>query len=83
MHLQNASAQISLTLHSPCRLSFLSQAAGDFLLVAAIDFGTTYSGVAFSARNDYQKDPTDVNALSWVGEELISSKGEIVIFMTF
>lgn len=31
------------------------------LAVAAIDFGTTYSGFAYSFRSDYQSDPLKVN----------------------
>ena len=29
-------------------------------IVAAIDFGTTFSGYAFSFKHDYEKDPTQV-----------------------
>lgn len=35
------------------------------LFVAAIDFGTTYSGYAFSARDDFQKEPLKINANVW------------------
>ena len=31
------------------------------LLVAAIDFGTTFSGYAFSSKHEYIKDPTMVS----------------------
>ncbi|XP_033742683.1 heat shock 70 kDa protein 12A-like [Pecten maximus] len=34
----------------------------DRLLVAAIDFGTTYSGYAFSFRSDFEKDPLKMMA---------------------
>ncbi|XP_053399341.1 heat shock 70 kDa protein 12A-like isoform X3 [Mercenaria mercenaria] len=44
------------------------------LLVAAIDFGTTYSGWAFSFKNDFDKDPTKVCAKNWTGDQLVSSK---------
>ena len=33
----------------------------DAFIVAAIDFGTTYSGYAFSSKNDYDEDPTKVD----------------------
>lgn len=33
----------------------------DYLLVAAIDFGTTYSGYAFSMRDEFQKDPLKIH----------------------
>lgn len=32
----------------------------DYLLVAAIDFGTAFSGYAFSPRVDFNKDPLKV-----------------------
>lgn len=34
-------------------------------LVAAIDFGTTFSGYAFSLLNDYEKDPLRISAANW------------------
>ena len=37
----------------------------DHLMVAAIDFGTTYSGYAFSFRYDFENDPLKVSANSW------------------
>jgi hypothetical protein len=37
------------------------------VVVAAIDFGTTFSGYAFSFNHDYETDPTKVAAnTSWV-----------------
>ncbi|XP_069129994.1 heat shock 70 kDa protein 12A-like [Argopecten irradians] len=35
------------------------------LIVAAIDFGTTYSGYAFSTRDDHNRDPLNVSANNW------------------
>ncbi|XP_060064370.1 heat shock 70 kDa protein 12B-like [Ylistrum balloti] len=35
------------------------------LLVAAIDFGTTYSGYAFSFIHDFERDPLKISANSW------------------
>ncbi|XP_053408431.1 heat shock 70 kDa protein 12B-like [Mercenaria mercenaria] len=35
------------------------------VIVAAIDFGTTYSGWAFSFRSDYEKDPTKADVKHW------------------
>lgn len=32
------------------------------LMVVAIDFGTSYSGYAFSTRNDFQRDPLKIHA---------------------
>ena len=34
----------------------------EYLFVAAIDFGTTYSGYAFSSRDDFKKDPLTIRA---------------------
>ncbi|XP_033742661.1 heat shock 70 kDa protein 12B-like [Pecten maximus] len=39
--------------------------SGEHLLVAAIDFGTTYSGYAFSFLHDYKRDPLKVSANNW------------------
>lgn len=38
-------------------------ASSDF--VAAIDFGTAYSGYAFSTLNDYNADPLNISTLPW------------------
>ena len=35
------------------------------LLVAAIDFGTTYSGYAYSLRHDYKRDPLIIHTNVW------------------
>nr|XP_034302783.1 heat shock 70 kDa protein 12A-like [Crassostrea gigas] len=35
------------------------------ILVAAIDFGTTYSGYAFSLLNEYKKDPMAISTNKW------------------
>lgn len=37
----------------------------EHLVVAAIDFGTTYSGYAFSFLHDYKKDPTKCAMYTW------------------
>lgn len=38
----------------------------DYLFVAAIDFGTTYSGYAFSSRDEFKKEPLKINSnQSW------------------
>lgn len=42
--------------------------ACDALVVAAIDFGTTFSGYAFSFKHEYEKDPTKVSTKNWVGD---------------
>ncbi|KAL3879866.1 hypothetical protein ACJMK2_032143 [Sinanodonta woodiana] len=42
--------------------------------VAAIDFGTTYSGWAFSFKHEYDKDPTKIVLKQWYGGSLLSMK---------
>ncbi|KAK3101631.1 hypothetical protein FSP39_005017 [Pinctada imbricata] len=46
------------------------------LLVAAIDFGTAYSGYAFSMRTDFKNNPLKMEINSWSGEgiEMLSYK---------
>ncbi|XP_053390816.1 heat shock 70 kDa protein 12A-like [Mercenaria mercenaria] len=39
--------------------------ASSKLLVAAIDFGTTFSGWAFSFKNDFKTDPTKASVKQW------------------
>lgn len=43
------------------------------LLVAAIDFGTAYSGYAYSSRVDFDNDPLKITAHKW-SQSLISRK---------
>lgn len=59
-------------------------AASDTLLVAAIDFGTTYSGYAFSFRHDYQSEPTKISTnLSWqCGGGGVRRERKIIILVT-
>ncbi|XP_061181125.1 heat shock 70 kDa protein 12B-like [Saccostrea echinata] len=38
------------------------------LLVVALDFGTAYSGYAFSFRSDYRLDPLKIEINHWTGE---------------
>ncbi|XP_078341045.1 heat shock 70 kDa protein 12A-like isoform X2 [Crassostrea virginica] len=51
-------------------------ATKNYLLVAAIDFGTTYSGYAFSIREDFEKEPTKAYLKQWVdpGSSMIYNK---------
>ena len=45
------------------------------LIVAAIDFGTTFSGYAFSFRYEYQADPLRVHSSTWTsGSSTMSLK---------
>ncbi|XP_062573871.1 heat shock 70 kDa protein 12B-like [Saccostrea cucullata] len=52
-------------------------------LVAAIDFGTTYSGYAFSFRVDFDQDPSRIKAYNWIAgsQSLISHKAPSVILL--
>ena len=43
----------------------LFQATGGKFLVGAIDFGTTYSGWAYSFLHDYKSDPTKAIVTHW------------------
>ncbi|XP_053376192.1 heat shock 70 kDa protein 12A-like [Mercenaria mercenaria] len=51
------------------------------LAVVAIDFGTTYSGWAFSFRHEYEKDPPKISSMPWLGEALLSEKGPTCILI--
>lgn len=42
-------------------------------LVAAIDFGTAYSGHAFSSRGDFKNDPLKITAHKW-SKDLLTLK---------
>lgn len=37
----------------------------NYLMSVALDFGTTYSGYAFSMRDDFEKDPMKIYANTW------------------
>ena len=47
-------------------LQFTKMATKNYLLVAAIDFGTTYSGYAYSSREDFEKERTKAYLKQWV-----------------
>ncbi|XP_052780577.1 heat shock 70 kDa protein 12B-like [Mya arenaria] len=51
------------------------------LLVASIDFGTTYSGWAFSFRHEFESDPTKVSAKNWSGGQLFHRKGPTCVLI--
>ncbi|XP_045171003.2 heat shock 70 kDa protein 12A-like [Mercenaria mercenaria] len=53
----------------------------DSLVVVAIDFGTTYSGWAFSFRHEYERDPIKVSSKNWQGGTLVSQKGPTCILI--
>ncbi|XP_069102440.1 heat shock 70 kDa protein 12B-like isoform X2 [Argopecten irradians] len=37
----------------------------DFQLVVAIDFGTTYTGYAYSTRHEFKADPIQIHLMNW------------------
>lgn len=61
-----------------------SEKQENYLLVAAIDFGTTYSGYAFSTRYDFQRDPTNTSIKQWVDptSSLVYNKTSTCILFT-
>ncbi|WAR26552.1 HS12A-like protein [Mya arenaria] len=48
------------------------------LLVAAIDFGTTYAGWSYSFKHDFVIDPTKVATKGWHGDQFVSLKSGTV-----
>lgn len=57
------------------------------LLVAAIDFGTTYSGWAFAFKHDLEhltessNNPIKISAKNWTGGQLVSQKGPTCVLI--
>ena len=49
--------------------------------MAAIDFGTTYSGYAFSFKSDFEKDPTNVQGKNWQAKSSGSLKAPTCILL--
>ena len=57
----------------------------EYLMVAAIDFGTTFSGYAFSTRAHFEKDPLKIRAnQAWVSGQkyLLSLKTPTTLLLT-
>ena len=50
------------------------QAAKKTLIVGAIDFGTTFSGWAYSFLHEYKSDPTKATVQHWYGGQLVTEK---------
>lgn len=53
------------------------------LFVAAIDFGTTYSGYAFSSKDGWEKEPLKINSNVWNAgtKRLLSSKAPTTLLL--
>ncbi|KAH3818556.1 hypothetical protein DPMN_120277 [Dreissena polymorpha] len=45
------------------------------LVVASLDFGTTYSGWAYSFTHEFQQDPTQIKSKHWNADQFMSNKG--------
>lgn len=56
--------------------------ASSKLLVAAIDFGTTFSGYAYSFVHDYKSDPLKIQTNHWIGGGHISLKAPTTVLFT-
>lgn len=71
-------------MHVPYRYKMASGKQDSYLLVAAIDFGTTYSGYAFSTRYDFQRDPTNTFLKQWVDptSSMMNNKTSTCILFT-
>ena len=57
---------------------------GDVIFVAAIDFGTTYSGFAYSYKGEYYKNKFDIHAnqtWNYGGKEFFSQKTPTCILL--
>lgn len=46
----------------------------DWIVVTAIDLGTTFSGYAFSFRSEFQKDPLKISTNSWISEGVFNDE---------
>ncbi|XP_062593914.1 heat shock 70 kDa protein 12A-like isoform X2 [Saccostrea cucullata] len=51
-----------------------------YLFVAAIDLGTTFSGVAFSSRDAFTKEPTNVWLKTWHGTIVTYKTPTVILF---
>lgn len=59
-----------------------SKMAGDnHLMVAAIDFGTTFSGWAYSFKHEFESDPTNIHAKNWNNGSNISTKAPTTVLI--
>lgn len=53
------------------------------LLVAAIDFGSTSAGYAFSFRHDYKTNPLDIATFLWTtgSKDIVTSKAPCTVLL--
>ncbi|XP_063415843.1 heat shock 70 kDa protein 12A-like [Mytilus trossulus] len=58
-----------------------STAHGRYIFSAAIDLGTTYSGYAYSSKDDYTKEPTKIHTNVWTASKLMSLKAPTAVLL--
>jgi hypothetical protein len=51
------------------------------IFVAAIDFGTSYSGYAFASKPDFASDPPKYSISSWQGSKCLSLKAPTAVLL--
>jgi len=50
--------------------------------VSAIDFGTTYSGYAFSSKDEFEKNPLKISAnVNWNSGNMLSHKAPTAVLL--
>ena len=54
---------------------------GNSIFVAAIDFGTAYSGYAFASKQDFASDPSKYHTSRWQGSKLLSLKAPTAVLL--
>ena len=52
------------------------------LFVASIDFGTTYSGYAFSSKDEWERDPLKIHTNVWNSSNLMSAKTPTTLLLS-
>ena len=52
------------------------------LFVASIDFGTTYSGYAFSSKDEWKRDPMKIHTNVWNSTNLTSAKTPTTLLLS-
>ncbi|OWF38508.1 Heat shock 70 kDa protein 12B [Mizuhopecten yessoensis] len=60
----------------------MAAAVDRYLFVAAIDFGTTYSGYAFSSKDAFEEDPLKISTNSWNSGSDLSYKAPTALLLT-
>ncbi|KAL5012280.1 hypothetical protein ScPMuIL_010831 [Solemya velum] len=77
-------ASVNWTILAVLKCLRLFHRMSDRLIVAALDFGTTYSGYAFSFRHDYESQPQKIcTNTAWIasGQGLVSWKTPTTVLL--